>query len=207
MIGSDLADFDSGANYVLNASSKSKPVIILGGSGEDQLTGSNFDDTLVGGYDSDTMTGGLGSDTFLFFKESSSTTVSNIGGAAGDVITDFGLGKNGAQNADTIKMDHLFGSTVLAQLGSGSALDVNSLDAYLKFEWTRDNSNLQLVCSADMSGGSRFSKLFTLTNLQDAVVNAGYNQDQPDLSRLTGVETTSNAILQKLLEEGRLVIQ
>ena len=206
MIGSDLADFDSGANYVLNASRNLKPVIMLGGGGEDQLTGSNFDDTLAGGFDSDTMTGGLGSDTFLFFKESSSTTVSNIGGAAGDVITDFGLGKNGAQNADTIKLDHLFGNSVVSGLGSNSAANATTLDTYLKFEWTRDNSNLQLVCSADLNGGSQYSKLFTLTNLQDAIGNGSYDSTQPHLTSLSGVET-SNAILQKLLEEGRLVIQ
>jgi len=207
MIGSDLADFDSGANYVLNASSNLKPVIMLGGGGEDQMTASNFDDTLAGGYDSDTMTGGVGSDTFLFFKESSSTTVSNIGGAGGDVITDFGFGKNGAQNADTIKLDDLFASTVIADLGKGSVADATTLDAYLKFEWTRDNSNLQLVCSADLNGGRQYSKLFTLSNLKDSIGAEAYDSAQPNITRLYGGENTSNAILQKLLEEGRMVIQ
>ena len=207
MIGSDLADFDSGANYVLNASNKVKPVIILGGSGEDQLTGSNYDDTLVGGNDSDTLFGGLGSDTFVFFKETSTSTVSNIAGTAGDVISDFGFGKNGPNNADTIKLDHLFSNAVVSSLGRGAAADATTLSSFLKFEWTHDSNNLQLVCSADLDGGSQFSKLFTMANLQDAVVNGSYNPSQPDLSRLSGVETTSNAILQKLLEEGRLVIQ
>jgi len=206
MIGSDLADFDTGIT-VLNASSKSKPVVILGGGGDDQLTGSNFDDTLVGGNDSDTMTGGVGSDTFLFFKESSNSTLSEIAGLKGDVITDFSFGKNGANNADTIKLDHLFSTSVVSQLGQGATKDADKLAGYLNFEWTKDNSKLQLVCSADLQGTSKFSKLFTLTDLQDSVVNASYNPDQPDVSRLSGVETTSNAILQKLLEEGRLVIQ
>ena len=206
MIGSDLADFDTGIT-VLNASGKSKPVVILGGGGDDQLTGSNFDDTLVGGNDSDTMTGGVGSDTFLFFKESSNSTLSEIAGLKGDVITDFSFGKNGANNADTIKLDHLFSTSVVSQLGQGATKDADKLAGYLNFEWTKDNSKLQLVCSADLQGTSKFSKLFTLTDLQDSVVNASYNPDQPDVSRLSGVETTSNAILQKLLEEGRLVIQ
>ncbi|NBO41489.1 MAG: hypothetical protein EBU92_08205, partial [Betaproteobacteria bacterium] len=95
----------------------------------------------------------------------------------------------------------------VSQLGQGATKDADKLAGYLNFEWTKDNSKLQLVCSADLQGTSKFSKLFTLTDLQDSVVNASYNPDQPDVSRLSGVETTSNAILQKLLEEGRLVIQ
>ena len=131
----------------------------------------------------------------------------NIAGSAGDVIMDFGFGKNGAQNADTIKLDDLFASSVISQLGGGSVADATALDTYLKFEWTHDNSNLQLVCSADLAGTSHYSKLFTLTNLQGTVGTAVYDTNQPHLTRLSGDEPTSNAILQKLLEEGRMVIQ
>jgi hypothetical protein len=101
----------------------------------------------------------------------------------------------------------LFASTLIADLGKGSVADATTLDAYLKFEWTRDNSNLQLVCSADLNGGRQYSKLFTLSNLKDSIGAEAYDSAQPNITRLYGGENTSNAILQKLLEEGRMVIQ
>ena len=80
------------------------------------------------------------------------------------------------------------------------------LSAYLKLEWTKLDSNLQMVCSVDKDGSSNFSKLFTMTDLIGSVGSGTYQANQADLSLLNGTEST-NALLQKMLEEGRFVVQ
>ena len=53
---------------------------------------------------------------------------------------------------------------------------------------------------------SNFSKLFTMTDLIGSVGSGTYQANQADMSLLNGTEST-NALLQKMLEEGRLVVQ
>ena len=206
MIGSDLPNQDYDNYQILNANRLTQAeqkagVMILGGGGEDELTGGLGADTLVGGLDSDTLTGGLGSDTFVFAKDSG-----DIAGVTGDVIKDFNFGKTGGTNADTISLYQLFDSSVVSQLGKGASNDASTLSAYLKLEWTKLDSNLQMVCSVDKDGRSNFSKLFTMTDLIGSVGSGTYQANQADLSLLNGTEST-NALLQKMLEEGRLVVQ
>ena len=206
MIGSDLPNQDYDNYQILNANRLTQAeqkagVMILGGGGEDELTGGLGADTLVGGLDSDTLTGGLGSDTFVFAKDSG-----DIAGVTGDVIKDFNFGKTGGTNADTISLYQLFDSTVVSQLGKGASNDASTLSAYLKLEWTKLDSNLQMVCSVDKDGRSNFSKLFTMTDLIGSVGSGTYQANQADMSLLNGTEST-NALLQKMLEEGRLVVQ
>ena len=55
-------------------------------------------------------------------------------------------------------------------------------------------------------GRSNFSKLFTMTDLIGSVGSGTYQANQADMSLLNGTEST-NALLQKMLEEGRLVVQ
>ena len=69
------------------------------------------------------------------------------------------------------------------------------------------DNNLQMVCSVDTTGsGKSFSTLFTMTDLIGSVGSGTYNADQADMSLLNGTEST-NALLQKMLEEGLLVVQ
>jgi Ca2+-binding RTX toxin-like protein len=206
MIGSDAPNQDYDQYKVLIAnqlslSTQKKGVMMLGGGGEDLLVGALGADTLVGGLDSDTLIGGDGSDTFVFAQESG-----DIAGPTGDVIQDFNLGKNGGLQSDTLSLYHLFDTALVNQLGKGSVNDAAKLANYLKFEWTHDANNLQLVCSIDTTGQGHFSKLVTMTDLLDSVGTVNYDASKPDQTRLYGGET-SNALLQKLLEEGRLVIQ
>lgn len=206
MIGSDLPNQDYDNYKILNANilsvaTQKNGVMILGGAGEDQLTGGIGADTLIGGIDSDTLIGGDGSDTFVFAKDSG-----DIGGITGDVIKDFNFGKNGGVQADTISLYHLFDASLVNQLGKGAFNDASKLSSYLKLEWTHLDNNLQMVCSIDKTGNSNFSKLFTLTDLINSVGTGNYNPNQVDQTRLYGGETTS-ALLQKMLEEGRLVVQ
>ena len=206
MIGSDLPNQDYDSYKILNANilsvaTQKNGVMILGGAGEDQLTGGIGADTLIGGIDSDTLIGGDGSDTFVFAKDSG-----DIGGITGDVIKDFNFGKNGGVQADTINLYHLFDASLVNQLGKGAVNDASKLSSYLKLEWTNLDNNLQMVCSIDKTGNSNFSKLFTMTDLINSVGTGNYNPNQVDQTRLYGGETT-NALLQKMLEEGRLVVQ
>jgi Ca2+-binding RTX toxin-like protein len=207
MIGSDLPNQDYDSYQILNANrltlaEQKAGVMILGGGGEDELTGGLGADTLVGGLGSDTLTGGLGSDTFVFAKDSG-----DIAGVADDVIKDFNFGKTGGTNADTISLYQLFDSSVVSRLGKGASADATTLSTYLKLEWTKLDSNLQMVCSVDTTGsGNSFSTLFTMTDLIGSVGTGTYNPAQADMSLLNGTESTS-ALLQKMLEEGRLVVQ
>jgi hypothetical protein len=101
----------------------------------------------------------------------------------------------------------LFDNNVVSQLGKGASADASTLSAYLKLEWTKLDNNLQMVCSVDTKGsGKSFSTLFTMTDLIGSVGSGTYNADQADMSLLNGTEST-NALLQKMLEEGRLVVQ
>ena len=156
---------------------------------------------IVTGVGVQTEIGGDGSDTFVFAKESG-----DIAGPTGDVIQDFNLGKNGGLQSDTLSLYHLFDTALVNQLGKGSVNDANKLANYLKLEWTRDANNLQMVCSIDTTGQGQFSKLVTLTDLLDSVGTVNFDAAKPDQTRLYGGEST-NALLQKMLEEGRLVIQ
>jgi hypothetical protein len=206
MIGSDLPNQDYDNYKILNANSLSLAVqkagvMMAGGAGEDVLTGGLGADTLIGGLDSDTLIGGDGSDTFVFAKDSG-----DIGGITGDVIKDFNFGKNGGVQADTISLYQLFDSRLVSQLGKGAVNDASTLSSYVKLEWTKLDNNLQMVCSVDQTGNSNFSKLFTMTDLIHSVGDGNFNQNQVDQTRLYGGETTS-ALLQKMLEEGRLVVQ
>jgi hypothetical protein len=205
-IGSDLPNQDYDNYKILNAnrlsvSDQRNGVMMLGGAGEDQLIGGLGADTLVGGIDSDTLTGGEGSDTFLFAKESG-----NVAGVTGDVIKDFNFGKGGGTQADTISLYQLFDQTLIAQLGKGAANDASKLANYVKLEWTKWDNNLQMVCSVDTTGAANFSKLFTMTDLISSIGNGNFDANKPDQSLLYGGESTS-ALLQKMLEEGRLVVQ
>ena len=138
---------------------------------------------------------------FVFAKDSG-----DIGGVTGDVIKDFNFGKNGGVQADTISLYQLFDSRLVSQLGKGAINDAGTLSSYVKLEWTKLDNNLQMVCSVDQTGNSNFSKLFTMTDLIRSVGDGNFNQNQVDQTRLYGGETTS-ALLQKMLEEGRLVVQ
>jgi hypothetical protein len=57
-----------------------------------------------------------------------------------------------------------------------------------------------------LMGAANFSKLFTMTDLISSIGNGNFDANKPDQSLLYGGESTS-ALLQKMLEEGRLVVQ
>lgn len=60
------AIFGGDGDDTIDASARTQPVILDGGSGSDTITGGTQNDTIFGGDGDDTLTGGAGSDTFRF---------------------------------------------------------------------------------------------------------------------------------------------
>ncbi|WP_129590299.1 M10 family metallopeptidase C-terminal domain-containing protein, partial [Roseovarius nitratireducens] len=79
---------------------------VIGGSGNDDLSGNSVANTLTGGAGNDTLAGGGGSDTFSF-----------SGFFGDDIISDFGVGENFLE---------LLGSDGLELKGTGSLLDIET---------------------------------------------------------------------------------
>jgi RTX calcium-binding nonapeptide repeat (4 copies) len=188
-------------NDILNVSAlsnitdaqKAAGVQLIGGLGNDALTGGVGADTLIGGQGSDTLTGGAGSDTFKYANEiPGAGTDGQMGGMSGDTIADFNFGKTDAKQADRIDLHMLFDFASLTGsdvLNGNVQHDANVLlnKGYIEISKQNnvaDASKFDYVFKVDRNGGGVASKLFTQIN---------------------GGETT-NELLKKFLEEGRLVV-
>jgi Ca2+-binding RTX toxin-like protein len=99
-------------NDVINATSVSYSVTLIGGAGRDNLTGGNGDDALLGGDGNDTLTGGAGfdqlvggdgNDTLIAGHVSSPTGDLLFGGLGNDTLVGAGNGRLfGEEGRDTI---------------------------------------------------------------------------------------------------------
>ena len=218
LVGTDGADTDTTAangtvTYRLNASvlteaEQAAGVTIIGGGGADRMTGGSGADTLIGGMSNDNITGGAGSDTFRYVNEvAGSGADGNLGGTLGDIITDFNFGRdvNGtadATQADRLDLRHLFSTNFTgradvdaATLSSNGMLDIRSV---LRRVNGVDVTDWQVWVDRDgkdAGGANALGLLATLQNVQLGGSATG----------ITGAETTSE-LLQKMLEEGRLVV-
>ena len=104
---------------IINASSRTKNVkivgnslsnSIVGGSGADSLSGSGGADTLNGGTGKDTLTGGDGADVF-YYKS----------GGGKDIITDYTEGSDSIViNGGYVSASSIKGSDVVLKVGSGT---------------------------------------------------------------------------------------
>lgn len=203
----------SSKDDVINASTlnnistfqKNAGIQLIGGLGNDALTGANGADTLIGGQGSDTLTGGGGSDIFKYVNEIPGLgTDGQMGGATGDIISDFSFGKLDSYEADRIDLHMLFDYSILTgnDVLNGKAqhdADVLINKGFIDISKQTNSSNptkFDYVFKIDRNGGNVASKLFTLVNVTDAL--GGDTQ-------ITGSETT-NDLLKKFLEEGRLVV-
>ena len=175
---------------------------LIGGFGNDALSGGDGADTLIGGLGVDTLTGGNGSDTFKFVNEiPGSGTDGLLGGLTGDKILDFNFGKSDATQADRIDLHMLFDYTALTVtdiLNGNAQHDADSLikNGYLQIDKVSNAGKIDYKFLVDRNGGGVASTLFTLVNVSDAL--GGDTQ-------INGTETT-NELLKKFLEEGRLVV-
>ncbi len=215
--GSDKASTGAGSRALdaseLSSAEQRAGVLLLGGAGADVLVGGSGADLLVGGLGIDTMTGGRGSDIFKFVKELDGVGLAGgIGGTSGDRITDFNFGGNGADQADVLDLSLLLDTSVLRLTGDAK-IDAATLvkgmaktDAttglttygggFLSIEklYNVDTFRDDLVIRVDRDDGGVFGTLATLadgyTNLPSQYAN----------------DTTTQALIERLLTEGRLVV-
>jgi hypothetical protein len=179
---------------------------LIGGLGNDALTGDVGADTLIGGQGSDTLTGGAGSDTFKYANEiPGAGTDGQMGGMSGDIITDFNFGKTDATQADRIDLHMLFDFSSLTgnDILNGNAqhdADVLVRKGYIDISKQINISNaskFDYVFKVDRDGGNVAAKLLTISNASDALGGDTQIHDN---------EATVNDLLKKFLEEGRLVV-
>jgi hypothetical protein len=218
LIGTDGVDTDTLSGGIittprLNASvltnaEQAQGVMLLGGAGADQITGGSGADTLIGGTGADTLTGGAGADTFRFVNEvADSGADGNLGGTRGDVITYFNFGvRNGqadATQADRLDLSQLFGAD--ANFTGNAATDAATLtdNGYLDIRTTlrrvgnADVTDWQVWVDRDgkdAEGANTFGLLVTLQGIDTSNSGSGITS-----------ETTSD-LLQRMLQEGRLVV-
>ena len=176
---------------------------MLGGSGDDTLIGGSGADTLIGGLGADSLTGGAGSDTFKLVNEIPGVGgAAGLGGKSGDVITDFNFGKTAAADSDRLDLSQLFDASLLNGLTmaqkADSATVANRLTSggYMDIQKVFDNNgkvNWQLW--VDRDGGATLGLVATIQNVTDALGGS---------TGITGTES-SNELLQKMLQEGRLI--
>jgi Ca2+-binding RTX toxin-like protein len=221
LIGTDAADTDTTTNgvttYRLNASvltqaEQAQGVMIIGGAGGDGITGGAGADTLIGGLGADTLTGGAGADTFRYVNEiAGSGADGNLGSNRGDVVTDFNFGVkvdgSGTRSADGTQADRLDLSQLFGVNFTGNAAtDAATLlsNGYLDIRPTVRRVNGANVTDwqmwvdrdgKDAGGAIAYGLMTTLQNINLAGSETG----------ISGAETTSE-LLQKLLQEGRLVV-
>lgn len=187
----------------LDAASTTTGAILLGGSGDDTLIGGSGADTLIGGLGVDSLTGGAGSDTFKLVNEIPGVGgAAGLGGKSGDVITDFNFGKTAAADSDRLDLSQLFDASLLSGLTmaqkADSATVANRLTSggYMDIQKVFDNNgkvNWQLW--VDRDGGATLGLVATIQNVTDALGGS---------TGITGTES-SNELLQKMLQEGRLI--
>jgi Ca2+-binding RTX toxin-like protein len=192
MIGTDGSD-------VLDATSQTQGLTLLGGAGSDLIKGSSYSDVLLGGLGADTITGGAGSDTFKYVNEvQGAGAAGGLGGKDGDVITDFNFGRTDESQADRLDLSMLFDSSLaangdathdVAQLVDGKFMDIVqtrvTVNGVARKDWE---------VWVDRDGGGNYQRMVTLQGAGDALP-----------SNYAGNETTSE-LLQKLLTEGRLTV-
>ncbi len=86
-----------------SAANVAKPIVLIGGSGNDTLTGGAQSDRLVGGQGNDTLRGGLGDDQYVFEKVTGVAevdTVIEFLNQENDILDFSTLASNDAVNGD-----------------------------------------------------------------------------------------------------------
>lgn len=221
LVGTGGDDTDTTLNgettYRLNADKRlstdeqNKGVILVAGSGADQLTGGLGSDVLIGGLGADTMTGGAGADTFRYVNEvAGSGADGNLGGLVGDSITDFNFGVkattvNGsttyaaaANEADRLDFRDFFDVTFTGNATTDAASLINN--GYLGINKLNKNGKTVWEFTADRDGKDAQGSNTTAVLLSIE----GIDLTGSDTS-ITGSETTSE-LLRKMLEEGRMLL-
>jgi Ca2+-binding RTX toxin-like protein len=193
LIGTDAQNtIDANANTT--QTERDNGLTIMGGAGSDTLTGSTGSDLIIGGLGSDVLRGGGGSDTFMYNAERLGTgAAGGMGGQIGDTITDFNFGQANAADADRLDISQLFDASFTAT--GNAATDAARLTSggYVSLFKAAGKNDLEVW--VDRDGGGVMGLLATITGAYD---NFPTHYLQTD---------TSQQMLERLLGEGRFVVQ
>lgn len=149
--------------------------LLEGGSGSDTLSGGNGLDRLVGGADTDTLSGGAGADTFVWQLADR--------GAPGTPITDTVTDLDSVANSDKLDLRDLLQGEIANPA-------MQNLDGYLHFE----KDGLNTIVHVSSTGG--FSTGYSISAEDQTIVLQNVD--------LVGSLTTDQAIIQNLLNQGKL---
>lgn len=205
LIGRDAGDTLNAATS-LTATEQEAGVVIMGGLGNDELRGGLGQDTIIGGIGSDTLYGGAASDVFRYANEvPGSGSAAGLGGLMGDSIMDFSFGKNNPTQADRLDLSLLFDQTAIdsttgfskLNLTGNAAHDAASLanpsNAYMDIIRTVNMGKIDWQIWVDRDGGGTFGLLTTLRDVSEV----------PDS---LSSAATSQQLIERMLEQGRLVV-
>ena len=182
----------------INASTRTKAIVIygntlantiIGGSGADSLSGSSGNDTLNGGKGNDTLNGGNGNDTLTGGAGNDVFVYTN--GQGNDVITDYtsNQDKIRIKGGNKISKTSVSGSDVILTVGTGSIRLKNGKGKTLSIY---NNEN---TLTSTVIGGSTTSTTLTVTNSTKSPVTVGSAIKIIDASkRTTAVRINGNAI-------------
>ena len=204
--GSDALDVESLTSAgQLTLANQDAGLTLLGGDGADTLVGGRGADRLIGGKGVDRLTGGAGSDTFAYINEvAGSGGAGGLGGASGDTITDFNFGAADPTQADRLDLSQLFDTSFVAtgnavtdaaRLTTGGYLSVLKSTSFTTDALGARISHSNLQVWADRDGGGVMGLLATLADAGGSLPS----------NYLVG--DTSQQILERLLAEGRFVVQ
>lgn len=169
----------------------------MGGAGDDVIVGTAGADVIIGGLGADVLTGGQGSDTFLYRNEIiGSGGNGGLGGASGDIITDFTMNAANPANNDRLDLSQLFEKNFLATGNAArdaeTLVDGGFIEILKRINMQTNREDIQIW--VDRDGGGAMGLLTTLADGSSRL---------PD--HYPAVES-SRALLERMLEEGRLVV-
>lgn len=128
---------------------------IIGGSGDDTLTGDNNDNVIEGGAGADTLTGGGGDDTLVYSHDTAGVTLNlavgtgSGGEAQGDIISDF-TNVVGGSGDDSINS---FGDGVINIIEGGAGADLLQGDATDTISYASDTQGVSIDLGANFASG------------------------------------------------------
>jgi hypothetical protein len=195
LIGTDGRDTLSG--LALTAAEQTRGAVFMGGAGDDVIVGTAGADVIIGGLGADVLTGGQGSDTFLYRNEIiGSGGNGGLGGASGDIITDFTMNAANPANNDRLDLSQLFEKNFLATGNAArdaeTLVDGGFIEILKRINMQTNREDIQIW--VDRDGGGAMGLLTTLADGSSRL---------PD--HYPAVES-SRALLERMLEEGRLVV-
>ena len=165
----------SGADNITGSDGRD---IIHGGAGNDTINGGGGADRIEGGAGNDTLTGGAGADTFRWELADKGTTTT----PAVDTITDF---DKTAYAAGGDRLD-------LRDLLQGESQSAGNLGNYISFEKVGTDTKIHISTTGGFTGG-----VYTSTAEDQTIVVSGVD--------LTAGFTTNQQIINDMLTKGKLL--